>query len=104
REVFLPLTSGASICLPETAEIPEPPVLFEWLKRERISIVHSVRSLAEFWLNHLPSDVVVPSVRCVFFVGEPLTDTTIDRVRRVVSPSSEIVNLYGTTETGPAKC
>ena len=40
----------------------------------------------------------------MFFVGEPLTDTLVERLRHRLAPHCQIVNLYGTAETGPAKC
>ncbi len=104
REMFLALTSGGTICLPDTADLPDPAQLFQWLEHRQISVLHTVRSLVEFWLDQLPGNVMLPSLRFVFFVGEPLPDTLVERLRRVVSPNCTIVNLYGTAETGPAKC
>jgi acyl-CoA synthetase (AMP-forming)/AMP-acid ligase II/acyl carrier protein len=40
----------------------------------------------------------------VFFAGEPLMDTFVERWRRAFPQAGEIVNLYGPTETTLAKC
>src|SRR5205807_405286 len=50
RDVFLPLVTGATLCLPEHAEQWGGARLFGWLERSRISALHAVPSLAEAWL------------------------------------------------------
>jgi amino acid adenylation domain-containing protein len=104
RDVFLPLTSGGTICLPESSETVRGVGLFPWLQRERISVLHAVPALADFWLDQSASECGLPALRYVFFAGEPLTDVLIGRWRQAVSSRSSIVNLYGPTETTLAKC
>jgi amino acid adenylation domain-containing protein len=102
RDIFLPLTSGATLCLPP-ADLP----VFEvaaWLARERITLVHVVPSLARAWLEHLAPDVRLESLRLVFLAGEPLTDTLARRIRGATTERCEIVNLYGPTEATMVKC
>ena len=103
RDIFLPLTSGATLCLPDDEEHVISGNVLEWLDRERVSILHTVPSLADSWLS-LPNTAAVKSLRTVFFAGEPLTSRLIDRWRETVSSSCEVVNLYGPTETTLAKC
>ena len=43
-------------------------------------------------------------LRCVFFAGEPLTDSLVRRWRESISAQAQLVNLYGPTETTLAKC
>ena len=47
RDVFLPLTYGGVLCLPEAADEANGECLFRWIHRERISIIHAVPSLAQ---------------------------------------------------------
>jgi amino acid adenylation domain-containing protein len=103
REIFLPLTSGATLCLPDEINILAGNEVFSWLARERISILHTVPTLAENWLATAPTDTPVDSLRRVFFAGEPLTGE-VARKWRGVFPQAEIINLYGPTETTLAKC
>jgi amino acid adenylation domain-containing protein len=103
RDVFLPLTSGATLCLPDDDEIPATGEVLDWLERQRITVLHAVPSLARFWLTKTDSDHPRPAIRWVFFAGEPLTDGLV-RHWRAVFPGSRIVNLYGPTETTLAKC
>lgn len=103
RDVFLPLVSGATLCLPDGAESAGPEQLMEWLEREEITLLHSVPSLAQYWLAHKPPSVSPRHLRHVFFAGEPLPDALVRRWREAF-PGCEIINLYGPTETTLAKC
>ena len=104
RDIFLPLTSGATLSLPEPQVHESAKQLAEWLKREEISILHTVPSLAQSWLNELKDPIELPSLRRVFFAGEPLTDSLVQRWRETFGREASLVNLYGPTETTLAKC
>jgi amino acid adenylation domain-containing protein len=104
RDMFLALTSGACLCLPECADVTDPVQILGWLAQERVSVLHVVPSLARLWLSHVPDELEFPHLRRVFFAGEPLTDVLVARCREVFGAQVEIVNLYGPTETTLAKC
>jgi amino acid adenylation domain-containing protein/FkbM family methyltransferase len=104
RDVFLPLVSGATLCLPDDPESAGPEQLMEWLEREEITLLHSVPSLAQYWLAHKPPSVSPRHLRHVFFAGEPLPDALVRRWREAFPGGCEIINLYGPTETTLAKC
>ncbi|UCF78982.1 MAG: amino acid adenylation domain-containing protein [Candidatus Eiseniibacteriota bacterium] len=105
RDIFLPLTSGATLCLPEDMDSLGPDDIMRWLERERISVLHTVPILAQSWLANVPAEVSLRAMRWVFFAGEPLTETVV-RQWRATFPGGggEIINLYGPTETTLAKC
>jgi amino acid adenylation domain-containing protein len=102
RDVFLPLSSGATLCLPPAELTPDQ--VPGWLASERIGVVHVVPSLASMWLDHAPADLRLPALRRVFLAGEALTDMLVRRWRAIVSQTCEIINLYGPTETTMVKC
>ncbi len=106
RDIFLPLTSGATVCLPELHDEGGSDDMFDWLQRERISVLHTVPSLAESWLASAAAvrPFSLPDMRWVFFVGEPLTDALVRQWRSTFQSAAEIVNLYGPTETTLVKC
>ena len=104
RDIFLPLTSGAALCLPEEPEGPESGNVLSWIHREGITILHAVPSVAEFWLDSIQPGTVFQSPRIVFFAGEPLRETLIKKWHKVFPALGRIVNLYGPTETTLAKC
>jgi amino acid adenylation domain-containing protein len=104
RDIFLPLTSGATLCLPEGDELPGPERVLNWLEEERITLMHVVPTLAQLWLGRGPAGVSLRTLRWVFFAGEALTDVLVRRWRATFPQSGGIVNLYGPTETTLAKC
>ncbi|OUL35844.1 hypothetical protein BV372_09645 [Nostoc sp. T09] len=104
RDIFLPLTSGATLCLPEPGDNLDPVRILRYLEQEQISVLHTVPSLAQSWLVNVPADVSLQNLRWLFFAGEPLKQTLVQQWRKAFPASGEIVNLYGPTETTLAKC
>lgn len=103
RDVFLPLTRGASLCLPDKTDglnLIEP---LAWLQQARITILHTVPSLAQAWLTTGQVGMTLPDLRYAFFAGEPLTDTLVTQWRALF-PRCRVVNFYGPTETTMVKC
>ena len=105
RDVFTPLTAGATLCLPTSDEEHLSGGLMAWLESERVTMLHAVPSLAEAWLEsgRNPDAVRSKALRLTFFAGEPLTAALVRRWR-VAFPGTRILNLYGPTETTLAKC
>lgn len=103
RDVFTPLTSGATVCIPPAALIGANRGVTNWLRDARINIIHTVPSLAARWISAAGVDKAESGgLRLTFFAGEPLTDTVI-RGWRELYPATTVVNLYGPTETTLAK-
>jgi amino acid adenylation domain-containing protein len=103
RDIFLPLTSGAALCLPERPDVVDHNLVIHWLGRENITTLHAVPSLAQSWLMDLTAEPPMYALHWTFFAGEPLSDTLVHNWRRAF-PAAGIVNLYGPTETTLAKC
>jgi amino acid adenylation domain-containing protein len=104
RDMFLALTSGATLCIPRDSDVLDPARIISWMDQERITVLHVVPSLARLWLNYVPPGVRLPHLRRVFFAGEPLTDVLIRRFRDAFGDKAALINLYGPTETTLAKC
>ncbi len=102
REILLPLTSGATLCVPDTDDLGADRVL-PWLASAGITVLHTVPTLAQAWLGS-PGGVALPSLRRVFFAGEPLPGPLVREWRERFACDAQIVNLYGPTETTLAKC
>ena len=101
RDIFLPLTSGGCVVLPEPVDQLD---MLSWLERSRITILHIVPSVARFWLDKVPENISLGHLRWVFFSGEPLADSLVERWRKVFSGGGQIVNLYGPTESTMVRC
>jgi len=104
RDTFLALGAGATLCIPDESDVLDPSRIVPWLRERAVTTIHVVPSLARLWLDHLPEGRAIPSLRRVFFAGEPLTDSLVERWRARVHDGGAIVNLYGPTETTLAKC
>ena len=100
REIFLPLTSGATLCIPERDAHVAP---LTWLRETKISVAQSVPSLIEHWLREASAGEALPRLRYTFLSGEPLTGALVRRLRQL-APNTEVINLYGPTETTMTKC
>ncbi|HEV7509453.1 MAG TPA: amino acid adenylation domain-containing protein [Thermoanaerobaculia bacterium] len=103
RDIFLALTSGATLCLPEAEDDLGADRVLPWLARQEVTTLHCVPSVAITWLAPDAPQVPLPSLARVFFAGEPLTEDLVRRWRRRFPGGAEIVNLYGPTETTLAK-
>ena len=107
RDIFLPLTSGATLCLP-TADVDlSARTVFPWLEQQQITVMHTVPSLAKTWLmerSQGPSESLPKHLRWLFSAGEPLSARLIEQWRAAFPQMGKIVNLYGPTETTLAKC
>jgi amino acid adenylation domain-containing protein len=104
RDVFLPLTSGATLCLPDDPDDLSADQILPWLERECITLLHTVPALAQSWLARRPDGITLRSLRQVFFAGEPLTGALIAQWQAAFPESGQIANFYGPTETTLAKC
>jgi amino acid adenylation domain-containing protein len=104
RDIFLPLTSGATLCLPLPEQRLIPTQLLQWLEDAQITLLHTVPTVAKNWLTDVPDGVSLHRLRYVFFAGEPLSDRLIQQWRQAFPEAGNIVNLYGPTETTLAKC
>ena len=103
RDVFLPLTSGALLCLPDDPEYLGADRILPWLDREQITLLHTVPAIAASWLAEHPDGITLRSLRQIFFAGEPLSDVLVTRWRAAFPLCGQLANLYGPTETSLAK-
>ncbi|HZE89818.1 MAG TPA: amino acid adenylation domain-containing protein, partial [Verrucomicrobiae bacterium] len=96
RDIVTALLAGASIRIPDPAEI-DPARLARWAARERITVMNLTPAMSRI-LAPPESDGHLPDLRLVFLVGEQLTRGDVENLRRA-APLATIVNLYGTTES-----
>lgn len=103
RELFVALTAGATLVIPDHDSLEDPGRLLGWLAARDITLLHAVPTVAAVWLGEAGADLRLPRLRVTFFAGEPLTRQLALRWRERLD-GGEIVNLYGPTETTLAKC
>jgi amino acid adenylation domain-containing protein len=108
RDVFTPLSLGATLCVPDADDFGRPEAMIDWMARECISVAHLTPAMARLLAAHnvdeVPSDEPahsLPSLRYAFFGGDELTTRDVESLKRL-APSAKCINFYGTTETPQA--
>lgn len=101
RDVFTPLISGATVCIP-TAHQQSAQSFFDFLRNSRITATHLVPSITNLWINSHWPESPIEYLKHAFFAGEPLEGVLVKKWK-LAFPHSQIVNLYGPTETTLAK-
>ncbi len=104
REIFVALTAGATLVIPDRDHLDDPGRFLAWLADEAVTLLHAVPTVAGVWLAEADPAVRLPRLRATFFAGEPLGRKPALRWRERLAAVAEIVNLYGPTETTLAKC
>lgn len=104
REIFIALTAGATLVIPDRDHLDDPGHFLAWLADEAVTLLHAVPTVAGVWLAEADPAGRLPALRATFFAGEPLSRQAALRWRERLAAGAEIVNLYGPTETTLAKC
>lgn len=103
REVLTALSAGGTLVLTDPGLRGEPDALMRVLHDARITRLHAVPTLARHWGRALErQNRQLPSLKTIFFAGEPLSSELVARWRRH-APAAEMVNLYGPSETTLAR-
>ena len=103
RDTLMPLTAGATLCLPEDPEDLAADRVLPWLESEGVTLLHTTPSIAQSWLVRRQACRPLPALRAVLFAGEPLQSDLVAAWRRALGDGGSIYNLYGPTETTLAK-
>lgn len=108
RDVFAPLFSGGTVCVPPEEARANPVLLAEWLGRARINHVHLVPSLLRVLVREagdaLAASGAAAQIRELLVAGEPLFGRDVRAVRAVFGLGVGITNLYGPSETTMVRC
>ena len=107
RDIFVPLCTGATLCIPNEDCKNNLMMLIEWLDEKGISLIHCVPSLFRALTRELETNTaqrnLLKSLKYVLMAGETLYAKDINRWQSIFGNRVEIVNLYGTSETTLAK-
>ncbi len=101
RDVFVPLLSGASICIPPAEDdFFSPEKMTKWIDENEISLIHCVPSVFKVFRNEkwLTSDLY-DSLKYVLLSGEKIIPLELQKWYETFGERIQLVNLYGTTET-----
>lgn len=127
RDIFVPLITGGTLCIPEKEIRSNVKELLRWMEAEGVTLVHCVPSLFRMLTRELEErsvsrriekgqakggDVVsgsfsedrrsreiLPELRSILMAGEPLYGKDVIRWMDLVGERVTLVNLYGPSET-----
>lgn len=103
RDVFVPLASGGTLCIPGEEAFKDPFRLIEWVEQNRINLIHIVPSLFKLMSAYLKDDQKLGSLKYIMLAGELLRGKDIEKCIHLFGDKIQLVNLYGPTETTLAK-
>ncbi|MGP3632310.1 amino acid adenylation domain-containing protein [Streptomyces sp. 24-1644] len=98
REVFTPLVTGATICVPAQVDVETPGRLAQWFRTQQISVSHLTPPMARLFDQLTIAPGTMPWLERVFFLGDALTSRDVRAITRMAG-SATCVNLYGSTES-----
>ena len=100
RDVFVPLFSGGTICIPpDDEDFFSPDNLISWIDESRISLIHCVPSLFRIFNADSLSPNHFKYLQYVLMSGEKINPPELVNWYKVFDDRIQLVNLYGTTET-----
>lgn len=100
RDIFTPLSVGATLLIPTQDEILQPTSLPAWIKKTGPTVCHATPPLGELMLAGAAPDAL-SSIRVIFWGGDMLRPKLLERFSEI-SPETRHVNFYGATETPQA--
>ncbi|MEA2700909.1 MAG: hypothetical protein QOI66_5180, partial [Myxococcales bacterium] len=101
RDVFVPLTVGAQLHIPEPRLLSDPSQLFTWLAESRISHIHGTPQIFGIIGAGRPENVTLRDARYLFSGGDSLRRARAVEMAEMTGGAT-VVNFYGTTETPQA--
>lgn len=105
RDIFVPLITGGTLCIPEKGARSNMKELLRWMEEEEITLVHCVPSLFRMMTRELEERdggvdrEILPALRYILMAGEPLYGKDVIRWMDRVGERVTLVNLYGPSET-----
>lgn len=101
RDMFWPLSLGATIVVPDPDLMGSPGYLAEWLRDQRVTVAHLTPAMGQLVTEHVRGGreaSPLDALRIALFIGDVLTRGQAAELR-ALAPAVSVVNLYGTTET-----
>ncbi|MDB4975707.1 MAG: non-ribosomal peptide synthetase, partial [Myxococcaceae bacterium] len=101
RDIFTPLSIGASLHIPPQATLFDADALFAWFRERQISVAHLTPAFGEILLAGAGPDGRLAALRRLYWGGDVLTRRLV-RALQQVAPQVRQTNFYGATETPQA--
>ncbi len=103
RDIFVPLLTGGSVCIPEVDDRANAKRLIKWIEDTGVTLIHCVPSLFRLITKELEDakgdGPFFPKLKYLLMAGEALYGRDVSAWTDIVGSGVEIVNLYGASET-----
>ncbi|MCU0287244.1 MAG: amino acid adenylation domain-containing protein [Acidobacteria bacterium] len=104
RDVFVPLLSGGTVCIPENYDIlMDSTQLKEWVNKNRITLIHCVSSLFRLLAADPLEKDDFPALESIMLAGEKIHPTDLVTWYETFGERIQLANCYGPTETTMSK-
>ncbi len=105
REILVPLLAGGTLAIPDADTRADATRLATWLRDKQITLMHAVPSLFRLLTRALrdAGQGGLPHLRHACLAGEPLFGADVAAWRAAAGNRTELINLYGPSETSLAK-
>ncbi len=106
RDIFLPLFLGGTLCIPPGNTKKSVGALLGWLEESKINLMHTVPSLLRSLTEQVASQGNpnrLQNLEYVLLAGEALYGKDVQKWKATIGANTELVNLYGPSETTLAK-
>ena len=98
RNLYGALMNGAAVFpydLPGQGLMP----LVEWIRKNEITMIHTLATTFRAFVGILPGDATFPSVRILRLGGEPINSDDVKKFKRHFLPPCVLMHVMGPTET-----
>lgn len=107
RDIFVPLLTGGTLYVADEETRHNPAKLLTWLEQNNVTLVHMVptvfRLLTQEIENSNRDKQVLPNLKYILLAGEALYGYDVIKWRQVAGNRTELINVYGPSETTLAK-
>jgi amino acid adenylation domain-containing protein len=104
RDIFVPLCSGGTICVPDMKDIiSDPGKLSDWLEKSGIHLIHFVPALFRVLNSNPLTRDRLKNLKFILLSGERINPTDLVKWYNTFDERIQLVNLWGTSETTLAK-
>ncbi len=99
RDIFIPLCSGGTICIPMESVLSDAGQIKEWISSERINVIHCVPSFFKLIQQGGIEANSFNDLNYLLLSGEKILPSELKNWYGAFGDRIQIVNLYGPTET-----
>ncbi|WP_313563640.1 amino acid adenylation domain-containing protein, partial [Ruminiclostridium cellobioparum] len=104
RDIFVPLCSGGTICIPDRREIIlDSNTLADWMEKAEINLIHCTPSLFKLINTSGLNNNCFGSLKYILMAGESLQPQSLANWYSTFGERIQLVNLYGPSETTMVK-